>query len=537
MNMEQTDPQHYQRLLRVAQRITTQRDVLRLCEVIVEEARVLSGAEGALIYLLANGAGQPVPRLQCAVLRWPATALCQGGNGYAPVMQPELLLDAPASPVAEAARSGEAVTSYQPQQLIGETREATTRDSLAIPLLDHDQQVLGVLQLLNVVESGGATPGGAKSDVAAPVKLGVAKGSTASEAKALLSGITSYAATALHNALLAQELEQLLDAFIRVIARAIDEKSSHTSGHCQRVPLLTELIAQAACADTAVFRDFNLSDDEWYELRVAAWLHDCGKLTTPDSVLDKSTKLHTLHDRIEEVAARYAVLRAVRQGECAAATAAEPEAASRYQRALADDLAVLDDELAFLRRVNKGSECMAEADQARVREIALRQWPDVKGRMQPLLSEEEAAALCVVRGTLTHEEREIINNHVQVTLDMLESLPFPRKLWRVPEYAGGHHERIDGSGFPRGLTGEQMSLPARMLAIADVFEALTAHDRPYKPPMKISQALSILKQMRDARHIDADLYQLFVRERVWETYARRVLDPAQLDVTDASIFL
>lgn len=522
--MNQPDPKHHQRLLRGAQRITAQRDVLRLCEVIVEEAAALSGAEGGLIYLLADDAMQRAPHLQCLLVRWPTRAICQGGEGYAPVMVPEVQLDASDNTVAQAARSGDTMISRQARQLTEGMPDATVQRSLAIPLLDHDRQVLGVLQLLNPVESW-------------VMKPGTAPAAAESSARELLHALVSYAATALHNVLLVKELEQLLDAFIRVIARAIDEKSSHTSGHCQRVPLLTELIAQAACDDVTVFRDFNLTDDEWYELRVAAWLHDCGKLTTPDSVLEKSTKLHTLHDRIDEVAARYAVLRAMRRGECDAAIAAEPARADEHRQAMTADLTALDDELAFLRRANQGSERMAEADRARVRQIAQRRWPDASGQLQPLLSEEEVEALCVVRGTLTSEERAIINNHVQVTLDMLESLPFPRKLRRVPEYAGGHHERIDGSGFPRGLTGDQMSLPAKMLAIADVFEALTAHDRPYKPPMKISQALAILRQMRDARHIDADLYRLFVRERVWETYARQVLDPAQLDVNDASAFL
>ena len=168
--------------------------------------------------------------------------------------------------------------------------------------------------------------------------------------------------------------------------------------------------------------------------------------------------------------------------------------------------------------------------------IADRQWRNAAGNLQPLLSEDEVYKLCIERGTLTHEERQIINNHMQVTIDMLESLPFPRKLRRVPEYAGGHHEKMDGTGFPRGLKREQMSWPARMMAIADIFEALTAKDRPYKDPMKISQALSIMQKMRDGNHIDPDLYELFVRSRVWEQYAKQVLDPAQLDVQDAAAY-
>jgi HD-GYP domain-containing protein (c-di-GMP phosphodiesterase class II) len=180
---------------------------------------------------------------------------------------------------------------------------------------------------------------------------------------------------------------------------------------------------------------------------------------------------------------------------------------------------------------------MSEESKERVRRIAERQWPDAKGELQSLLSQKEVDFLCIERGTLSREERQIINDHMVVTLDMLESLPFPKKLRRVPEYAGGHHEKMDGSGFPRGLTRDQMSVPARMMAIADIFEALTSQDRPYKDPMKISLALTILKRMREDNHIDPDLFDLFVRSRVWEKYAKTTLKPEQLDVTDAEPYL
>src|SRR5699024_688364 len=179
-------------------------------------------------------------------------------------------------------------------------------------------------------------------------------------------------------------------------------------------------------------------------------------------------------------------------------------------------------------RSDKGGWPRAADDKARVRRIAERPWTDAHGRVRPLLTEDEVTNLCITRGTLTDEEREIINGHMDVTLEMLESLPFPRNLRRVPEYAGGHHERMDGSGFPRGLTREQMSIPARIMAIADVFEALTARERPYKTPLKISEALGIMRRMRDERHLDPDLYRLFLDADVWRDYARVALDPEQL---------
>jgi len=196
---------------------------------------------------------------------------------------------------------------------------------------------------------------------------------------------------------------------------------------------------------------------------------------------------------------------------------------------------VLEEELAFLRRANIGGEFMEEADQQRVREIAARSY-ELAGERQPLLDEDEVKNLCIPRGTLTPEEREVINNHIVATIKMLESLPFPKHLARVPEYAGGHHERMDGRGYPRGLTGDQMSIPARVMAIADIFEALTARDRPYKPGKKLSECLRIMGRMKLDHHIDPDLFDVFVRDKVYLEYARRFLDPEQIDeVNEAEI--
>ncbi len=390
---------------------------------------------------------------------------------------------------------------------------------LTVPLLNHTDDVIGVLQLVNARDSKDGTT------IAFAASL-----------QPLINALAKYAAIALNNLLLVDEHKKLLDAFIRVIAQAIDAKSPHTSGHCQKVPLLAELLTRALCADDGVFADFRFDDDQWYELRVAAWLHDCGKLATPDSILDKATKLHTLHDRIEMIAARYASLRQQLSAEFWQRQASDAGVIQDHAQ-LQQQLAQLDDELEFLRRVNQGAEFLAPEHKQRIHSIASRQWLDAKGQPQPMLSPDEVYNLSVERGTLTAEERGKINDHIVVTNQMLASLPFPRKLQRVPEYAGNHHERIDGSGFPNGLTGEQMSIPARVLAIADIFEALTASDRPYKQPMKISQALSILRRMRDDRHIDPDLYHVFLTARVWEQYADKVLKPEQLDAVDIQQFL
>src|SRR5208282_2841470 len=277
--------------------------------------------------------------------------------------------------------------------------------------------------------------------------------------------------------------------------------------------------------------EFRMIASDRRELWLAAMLHDCGKITTPVHVVDKATKLSGIFDRMTLVEARFesaareariTYLEAVAGGE------AETAAASRFR----SELAALDADRAFLREANRGRERMADEDVARVRAIGARRIRGADGVLQPLLTEDEIANLTIRYGTLNASERAIINAHVTTTIRMLESLPWPRHLARVPEYAGGHHERVDGRGYPRGLTREQMSLPARMIAIADVFEALTAADRPYKRAKTVAESLAILGQMKQSGHVDPDLFDVFLREGVWLDYARKFLAPEQVGDVD-----
>jgi HD-GYP domain-containing protein (c-di-GMP phosphodiesterase class II) len=395
-----------------------------------------------------------------------------------------------------------------------------TKSVLTLPLLNHQNEVIGVLQLINARHPD--------TDHIIPYSERFIP---------LLKGLALYAAIALNNQILVQDLKNLLDAFVRSIAKAIDAKSPHTSGHCQRVPLLMELMAEAACQDNGKYKDFQLNEEEWYELRVSAWMHDCGKLATPDSILEKSTKLHKMRDGIELVASRFSVLKhhkKIQYLELCINNSGNQETNKLNYLAT---ISKLDEQFEFVEVSNKGGEFMSDESKARIVEIAEIKYPDFDGKMQNILNKDEIYNLCIERGTLTAEERQIINNHMVVTIDMLEELPFPKQLQRVPEYAGGHHEKMNGSGFPRGLTKDQMSIPARMMAIADIFEALTAKDRPYKDPMKISLSLNIMGRMVKDEHIDPDLFELFLRSRVWEKYAKSVLNPEQVDVTEIEPYL
>jgi hypothetical protein len=269
-------------------------------------------------------------------------------------------------------------------------------------------------------------------------------------------------------------------------------------------------------------RDFRMSERDRYELKIAGLLHDCGKVTTPVHVVDKATKLQTIFDRIELIETRFEVVKRDARIELAG----DPDA-------LAKRLAEIEEDRAFLRRCNIGSEAMDPAGVERVREIGRKyRWIDPAGREASFLDEDEVANLTVRSGTLTPEERRVINHHIDVTIRMLEGLPWPRHLSNVVEYAGGHHERMDGKGYPKGLTREQMSVQARCMGIADIFEALTARDRPYKDGMKLSEALAILGKYKLNGHIDPDLFDVFMWEKVYEGYAREFMRPEQIDEID-----
>ncbi|MFA5083337.1 MAG: HD domain-containing phosphohydrolase, partial [Hydrogenophilaceae bacterium] len=393
-----------------------------------------------------------------------------------------------------------------------------------VPLIDHEDEIMGVLQLINAIDRE-------TGEIIAFDQ----------DSQYLVESLASQAAMVLNKRLLIERLEALFIAFIKVINAALDEKSPYTHGHCQRVPIITMLLADAASRTViGPLKGFELTEAMRRELELAALMHDCGKITTPVHVVDKSTKLETIFDRIALVDTRFEVIRRdarIRELEAMLAQRS-PDTDWRGEIAVrqAEIDADLDSERAFLRTANLGGEAMSGADRARVREIAERhRWCSPDGGEETLLSDEEVAMLSIPHGTLSDEERAVINRHIEMTIRMLEALPWPKHLRHVTEYAGGHHERVDGKGYPRGLTGDQMSIPARMMAIADIFEALTARDRPYKPGKPLSETLAILGRMKQEGHIDPDLFDVFIREGVYLDYAKRYLDPEQNDAPDVRV--
>lgn len=384
---------------------------------------------------------------------------------------------------------------------------------------NHEGEVIGVLQLIN------ARAPGTQQVV-----------SFSSTDQSLAESLASQAAIALSNRLLMTQLEELFESFINLINLAIDEKSPYTGGHCQRVPALTLMLAEAVAETTeGPLASFKMNDRDRYELKIAGLLHDCGKVTTPVHVVDKATKLQTLFDRVHLIDTRFEVLKrdaelhALRQ-QLALRPCVDPQAEAVALAACQAGIASLHADRDFLRASNVGAQAMDDSAMQRVREIgSQRVWRNVDGIETEFLSADEIENLSIRAGTLTLAERDTINYHIVATIKMLEQLPWPRHLKNVPEYAGGHHERMDGKGYPRGLTRDQMSVPARVMGIADIFEALTASDRPYKPGMKLSQAIGIMEKFKANGHIDPDLFDVFLQKGVYRRYAEQFLDPWQID--------
>jgi HD-GYP domain-containing protein (c-di-GMP phosphodiesterase class II) len=397
-----------------------------------------------------------------------------------------------------------------------ETFGYRSQSNLTVPMTDHEGELVGVLQLINARdrETGAIRP---FSDTD----------------QRFIEALAAQAAVALTNQQLVVQMERLLEALVNLINIGIDEKSPYTGRHCQFVPELTMLLAEAVHeTDRGPMADFRMTDADRRELWLAGLLHDCGKITTPVHVVDKATKLETIFDRIHMIDTRFEVL--LRDAEIRALRAQCEDGADRaaIAAALAAEQARLRADREFLRGANVGSEGMSQADQERVRRIAAYRWTGPDGVARDFLDEDEVRNLTVRFGTLNDDERKIINNHIDVTIRMLESLPWPKHLKNIPEYAGGHHERMDGKGYPRGLTREQMSVQARVMAIADIFEALTARDRPYKKGKTLSESLHILGKFALNGHIDPDLFDIFVRQKVYLKFARKNLDPSQIDAVD-----
>lgn len=508
--------------------LSSETNIDRLLETILEKARFLTQADNGALYLLNNN-----NQLEYSIMQSTTLKIKIGGTtGKRAPFAPVKLYNNDGTPnhnrvASYVALNKESINiknlyskeaaerfDFASAHAFDKLKNYHSQSLLAIPLKNPKNEVLGVLHLVNAR---------GKNGIIIPFSNSM---------QSIIESLASQAAVALENRLLIAEQNALLDGIIQMIALAIDTKSPHTGHHCEAIPIITEMIAEAACKQKkGVFKDFDFTEEEWHELKVASWLHDCGKLTTPLSILEKETKLQTVFDRIALIETRLEVL--LRDAEIAVLKGKMQQTEyNTIEQQYRNDLA-------FLNEINKGAEHVDDNTIARVDEIAKYTWkPRLSDkRKTPFFTKDELENLHIRKGTLTEAERKIMRDHIVVTIDMLESLPFPRNLRRVPEYAGGHHEKMDGTGYPKGLTRDEMSIPARMMAVADIFEALTSSERPYKKPNTLSEALTILANMKRNNHIDPDVFDLFVKEKVYLKYAKKHLLPEQIDTVDETAIM
>ena len=514
--------------------LSRERDTSRLLEQILLAAKTITHADGGTLYRMLEDHRS----LSVEILRTDSLGIAMGGTSGNPIDFPLIHLfderGRPNDSLVAAYAAIHAVTvnirdaySDEDEFDFSGTRVFDARTGyrsqsfLTVPMRNHEGDVIGVLQLIN----------------ARPHSREVVAFSV--EDQSLVESLASQAAIALSNRLLMTQLEELFEAFVGLINLAIDEKSRYTGGHCHRVPTLTMMLADAVAATRqGPMAGFTMNEADRYELKIAGLLHDCGKITTPVHVVDKATKLQTLFDRIDLIDTRFEVLKrdaeiaALRQ-QLALRPCSDPDAEAALLASSAVAQSGMDDDREFVRRVNVGGESMRDEDIARVQRIGSQhRWRNTQGVPTDFLSADEINNLCIRKGTLTTAERDTINYHIVATIKMLERLPWPKHLRNVPEFAGGHHERMDGKGYPKGLFREQMSVQARIMGIADIFEALTACDRPYKPAMKLSQAVGIMNRMKQDGHIDPDLFDVFVNAGVYRSYGEMFLSSDQLDTVN-----
>lgn len=576
--------QRYWRLIEIGIALAAEHNHDRLMEQILLGAKGLTNADGGTLYLVSRDGGE----LRFMIMRNDTMNIALGGTTGAPIPFPPVPLRGPdggpnyKNVAAAAALGGRTINiadaydvekyDFSGMRAFDERTGYRSQSFLTVPLKNHDGEVVGVLQLINA-----RTPRGDTVPFMTELEL-------------VIEALAGQAAVALDKQMLIEAQRDLFRSLLRILAAAIDAKSPYTGGHCRRVPELTNMLARAAdAAEEGPLADFHLQGDEWYELEVAGGLHDCGKVTTKEYVVDKATKLETIYNRIHEIRCRFEIVKRDAEIEYLKAVAAGGDEV-KLRRARNRRLKQLDNDFAFVAECNMGGEVMAPERIERLQQIGTITWLrtiddrlglswEERARLPaaatPLPAVEHLLAdkpshiiphdvpplppdskwgfvlkppaqkfnlgelynLSIRRGTLTAEERFHINDHIVQTIVMLDSLPFPKTLSRVTEWAGGHHEKMDGTGYPLGLKRDEMSVPARIMAIADIFEALTARDRPYKARKTLSECIAIMAEMSRSQHIDPDIFELFLTSGVFRRYAEMFLLPDQIDEVEISRYI
>ena len=522
---------HLKEITRIGAALSVEKNIHKLLEMIIDEAKSLTNADAGTLYIL----DKEKQVLQFQILQTDAMGIRLGGTSGAQINLPDVpLFNSQGNPnhanvSSYAALTGEVINIPDVYDAEGFDFSGTrgydkssgyrSKSMLVLAMQNHENETIGVLQLLNAQD----------------LKTGKVI-SFSPDYIDLVVSLASQGAVALTNTQLIQNLTDLFYAFIKSIATAMDEKSPYTGGHITRVVDLTMMIAKEINdTNQEPFLKTCFNNDEMEELRLAAWMHDIGKITTPEMIVDKATKLQSFFDRIEFVETRFDLIAASIENSClkhkldlSDRGKLDPEMDSHLDQDMSEQLTTVKKDFDFLKDINRAVEFMDDDKLEKLQHIAKKKY-HINGRQYPYLTENELLNLSIRKGNLTEEERKIIENHAELTFKMLNELPFPKKHAMVAEYAAGHHERLDGSGYFRHLSKDDLPLQSRIMAIADIFEALTAKDRPYKAPMKLSQALEILSFLKKDGHIDPDIHDLVINSKLLLEYANAFMNPDQID--------
>ena len=529
-NLAEEQLLHIHSLTRIGESLSSETDLDKIFDMILDEGISFTRADAATIYTV----NQDATKLQFEIV-YNATLNLRKGGTREPVNWKSIdLYDENGNPV-----DNKIVTNvyhhkhslcfvdvykaegYDVSGTIKTDRENNYRckSMLTIPLKNHEDTVLGVIQFINAMdEEGNIIP-------------------FTEEHKAMLSSLASQAAIALSNKKLIENLEELLNQFIRSIAGAIERKSKYSSNHITRVALLTEMIANKINdMGEKYFPGRKFSENELKELSMAGWMHDVGKIVTPEAIMDKSTKLETICDRIELVKLRLEKMELLLS--CLQTKLNENEFADFIHQHIDSELEPKDfpnyftNITNFLINVNVGKEFVDKADLEKIEKLGKIDF-EYEGKHYFIFTEDEKKNMLISgRGTFTPEEMKIMQDHVAITWEMLSKLSFPKKYENVAFYAATHHEALNGKGYPNGYKAENLPLQSRILAVADIFEALTAADRPYKPAKTLSESLTIMGFMVKDGHLDKDLVDFFLDSGLYKEYAERFMKKDYIDDVD-----
>lgn len=509
----------------VAIALSSEKNIDHLLEFILIKAKILTHADGGTLYLLNT----KTDMLEFKVVQTDSLDIKMGGSGGVITWDPLPLYTADGTKnshmVAAVAVLEDSVINipdvyntdsfdFSGTKLFDQKTGYRSQSMLVIPLKNHEDMIIGVLQLINKKNHYDQIDAFSSFD------------------ENITTALASEAAVALTKQQLINDLENLLESFLRTINIAIEAKSEYTAGHIEKMVNITDMITKAIDRDQSIFKDINYTDWETREIKLAALMHDIGKITTPEYVVDKATKLQTIYDRIETVEMKAEI----RKRDLKIEYLEKREEADSYRRAellneYSSAIKQIDREIEFIKEANNGSEFFCDQKVERVKEIAKAQIT-INGIEKDWLSSDEVMNLSIQKGTLTKEERLKINNHALVSLQMLQQLPFPKKYEHIPEIAAAHHEQINGGGYPLGLKGDEISFEARILAVADIFEALTASDRPYKKAKKLSESMKILYFMAKENSIDREIVKFIYDSGLYLKIAKKIISPENIDDID-----